>query len=138
LLIDYALPKIEAIPTLKAVRYAPRRKTFEHLSLGDDEVRAVYEDTIFQICLRTVYQVFAADTAFAVQSIIFNGWLDFDHVGQAGCILALDVTREALMATNLRGDSARTCFLLLNGKTGTPLGGAIVPIDRPEEMRFAV
>jgi restriction system protein len=138
LLINRTLPKIEVLPTLKSVRYNALRETFEHVSLCDAEVTNLYEDVLFQTCLRTAYEVFSADSAAVIRSVTFNGWLDFDRAERAVCVASLDVRRQTILAVDLRNSNARAVFRSAGGRTGSPAGGAITPAGQPAGVGLAV
>jgi restriction system protein len=75
--IDYELPALDALPRLKAVKYVQSRDAFDEVYLKENEVEQMYDNLIYQTCLRTIREVLESDIINAVQSITFNGWVNF-------------------------------------------------------------
>jgi restriction system protein len=136
LIIDYELPSVEALPKLKGVKYVQSRDTFEESCLRESETAQLYDDALYQTCLRTLYEIFQTDEVKAIKSITFNGWVSFTDKATGkpahACILSVQSSKEAFSQINLAAVEPKACFRSLKGVGSAKLSGmsAIVPILR--------
>jgi hypothetical protein len=119
LIVDYRLPSPNDLPTLAEVKYVKASNTFTERHLSKDESEVLYDDVLYQLTLRTVYEVFRADYSGAVAMIVFNGIVSgVDKSTGAdftACVLSLKVTRDEFEALNLARVEPRACFRKLKG-----------------------
>lgn len=136
MIIDYELPAVNALPNLKAVRYIQTRDSIEESYLKENEIEQLYEDMIYQTCLRTIREVFSSDIINAIRSVTFNGWVDFIDKANGkparACILSLQATKEKFDDINLEAVDPKMCFRSLKGVGSAKLAGMVpvVPILR--------
>lgn len=134
LVIDYELPSLEFLPTLKAVKYVQSKDAFESSILKDSELAQLYDAAMYQTCLRTLYEVFASDSADAIKTTTFNGWVNFidKSTGKQAraCIMSLQAEKGAFLQINLAAVEPKVCFRALKGVGSAKLAGmaAVVPI----------
>ena len=134
LIVDYELPSPEDFPTLKAVKYDVVRETFEQSYWSASEVAQFYESAMYQSCLRSLYDVFAADEAEVIASVTFNGWVNFTDKAHGkparACIMSVQAARTTIEHANLWTVDPKTCFKALKGVAGARLADmtAVVPI----------
>lgn len=79
LVIEYELPTVDVVPKSVEYRYVRTRDAIDEKARKPTEIRAVYQDLIASIALRTMHEVFEADQAGAVETVCFNGfihWID--------------------------------------------------------------
>jgi restriction system protein len=136
LVIDYELPSLESLPSLKAVKYVQSRDVFESSYLKNSELAQIYDDAMYNTCLRTLYEIFASDSADAIKTTTFNGWVNFidKSTGKEAraCIMSLQAGKGAFLQVNLAAVEPKTCFRALKGVGSAKLAGmaAVVPILR--------
>jgi restriction system protein len=85
---------------------------------------------LHQIVLRTLYELFEADTAGALNVVIFNGWVEPQAANGTKArryVMAAKVAKEAFAALNLWDTDSRTCFKALKGVAGSKLH-ALAPV----------
>jgi restriction system protein len=134
LVIDYELPPPENFPTLKAVNFDVLRDTFAQSHWSESEVAQLYESAIYQTCLRSLHDLFAADEAEVISSVTFNGWVNFldkvRDVPARACIISVQATRSAIRQANLLAVDPKATFKKLKGVAGPKLAdlAAVVPI----------
>lgn len=144
LIADYALPAPNDLPKLKAVKYVTSRDDFEEQCLSESACAKLYDDSIYQVVLRTVHELFEADTVGALQIVVFNGIVTSvdrstgKHV--AACVLSLRANREEFLAINLAQVDPKACFKSLKGVGSSKLHGLspvppIMPLRR-DDGRF--
>ena len=75
LIVEYTLPSFEHLPTLNEVQYIVSRKEFKEYHISQAKQDALFDMTMYNITLRTLYELFDADIANALDAISFNGWV---------------------------------------------------------------
>jgi restriction system protein len=73
LLLEIDLPLEEVVPAARAYRYVKSRDEMTSVPRPEKERKEVYASVLAQTALRTVHEIFAADTEGAVLSIALNG-----------------------------------------------------------------
>ncbi|MEJ2710476.1 MAG: restriction endonuclease [Anaerolineales bacterium] len=144
LIIDYQLPSIENIPTLKEVRYIQSRNEFAEKHISQSQSNKLYDSVIYQISLRTIHELYEADRLNALASIVFNGYVNTVDPATGHeinpCILSVQASEDEFEGINLANVDPKTCFKSLKGIGSsklyrlTPIA-PILKIDR-EDARF--
>ena len=131
LIVDYSLPAPEQLPCLKEVNYLKSKNVFKETFISDNELNDIYDDVLYQICLRTLYELFSADTVTALAAISFNGWVRSTSkaTGQEvnDCILTVLTKVEEFKIINLENVDPKFCFKKLKGVGSSKLHG-LVPV----------
>jgi restriction system protein len=134
LIVDYNLPAPEALPRLAEVTYKTSTDSFTEKHVTDAKAGDLYDDLLYQITLRTIHELFSADTASVLQSIIFNGYVTALDKGTGtevtACILSLHAPRDRFSAIALDKVDSKACFRQLKGVGSSKLHGiaAVAPI----------
>ena len=134
LVVDYELPCLENFPTLQAVKFDVLHEAFVQSYWSEAEVAQLYESAIYQTCLRTLHDLFAADEAEVISSVTFNGWVNFTDKSRGmparACIMSVQAGRSAIRQANLLAVDPKTTFKKLKGVAGAKLTdlAAVVPI----------
>lgn len=119
ILIDYSLPSPETISTLKEVRYVKSRNELIERHISQTEHEKLYDNLLYQVALRTIYEVLKADVAEAVQAVIFNGWvhsIDRSTGKEVNpCVMSLHCKRCDFLSLNLANIDPKSCFKFLKG-----------------------
>lgn len=144
LIVDYSLPSVEDIPNLKEVKYGKSRDELVEVYLSESEVNKLYDSLIYQITLRTIYEVYESDVINAIDSIVFNGYVESINkaTGQmvTACIVSIQANRQEFMSINLASVDPKACFKNLKGVGSSKLHSLtpiapILNINR-EDKRF--
>lgn len=144
IIIDYSLPDIESIPTLKSVKYVMSRDEFSETHISTAALNKLYDDLLYQIALRTIHELYEADVVDALKSIVFNGWVDSvdKATGQNAnsCIMSLQAAKDEFLSINLEKVDPKACFKQLKGVGSSKLHGLspvapIININK-EDRRF--
>ena len=144
LLIDYSLPSMDKLPTLKAIKYVATQDSFSEIHLSPSELSNRYDDLLYQVCLRTIHEIYEADSINAIASVVFNGWVN--SVDKAtgndvnACIMSVQSGKDEFLAINLAKVDPKTCFKQLKGVGSSKLHGLspiapIIKLDK-EDKRF--
>lgn len=144
LLVEFALPTPDDIPTIKTVRFVASTGELKETQISARDQKTLFDDLCFQLCLRTVHELYEADTHDHLHSIVFNGSTDSvdrstgQHVHST--IISLMVTKEEFLAINLAAVDPKACFKSLKGVSAASLVGLtpIAPIMKlnKEDRRF--
>ena len=76
LILEYHLPDISCLPTLKELKYIATREQFQEVRVSDAWLNRTYDDVLYQITLRTIYELFQSDSVDALTAVVFNGWVN--------------------------------------------------------------
>jgi restriction system protein len=144
LIVEYSLPAPDALPTVKEVKYVQSRDELVEQHLPASRSAQLYDDVVYQVILRTVHELFDADTIGAIDVVSINGWVrSIDRsMGREvnACIVSLQAQKGEFQAINLQNVDPKACFKTLKGVGSSKLHGlaAIAPIIqiRREDGRF--
>ena len=144
LVVSYDLPALGDLPRLKEVAFVASRGERREKYLTDAQAAALYDSVVYQIALRTLHEIYAADYARVVSHIAFNGYVTAINpaVGKmtTTCIVSLHVSRDELDELNLVQVDPKACFKALKGVGSSKLHrmvavAPIVGVSR-EDSRF--
>lgn len=144
LVIDYSLPSPEDLPKLKEVKYVQTRNEFVEKFYPQSVLNKRYDSVIYQVVLRTIHELYDSDTAKAIDSVVFNGWVESADkaTGQVvkACIVSVQASRQEFSSLNLAAVDPKACFQKLKGVGSSKLHGlaAVAPIlsINREDKRF--
>ena len=125
LFLDYELPNISALPAYRDVKYIATRKLIQEIPVSEAWLKKTYDDVLYQICLRTLYELFVHDYEETISSIVFNGWVrSIDKstgVEAHACIMSIHVERDEFVAIRLDQVEPKACFRKLKGIASSKL-----------------
>ena len=131
LIVDYRLPGPDSLPTLAEVKYVITRKEFVKKHLPQTKQRKLYDDFLYQIALRTIHELFEADTARSLVAVVFNGFVrSIDKsTGKkvTACVLSVQADCDTFDDIDLRHVDPKVCFRGLSGVGSTKLH-SITPV----------
>lgn len=139
LIVDYSLPDLEALPKIKSVKYIISRDEFTETYLSSAALHKLYDALLYQIALRTIHELFEADVVNAIDSIVFNGWVESINKATGhnvnACIMSVQACKDEFLAINLAKIDPKACFKQLKGVGSSKLYGLspvppIISIDK--------
>jgi restriction system protein len=136
LIVEDALPTIDAIPNVSKVTYVASRHEMRTAYLKDTERDRLYDSVLYQIALRSIYELFRADRSGVIKAVVYNGWLTSVNKGtgieETGCLLSLQASRDELSRLDLSKVDPKACFRQLKGISAAKLSGItpVAPIAR--------
>jgi restriction system protein len=131
LLCEYYLPNPESVPRLKEVKYIAAKKELRESFLAESQAEKLYDSMIYQVLLRTIHELFEADTVNALEAISLNGRVR--HISKAtgkeedACIVSIQVKRQEFLEIDLKNVDPKICFKSLKGIGSSKLHG-ITPV----------
>jgi restriction system protein len=132
LLINYRLPTPDAVPRLKTAKLILSTGEMKETLISEKQHAEIYDDACYQICLRTIHELFEADEPEHVQAIVFNGLVRyFDRAtGKevTATTLSLSAERTAFLNIDLSRVDPKACFKSFKGVAAASLASmAAVP-----------
>ncbi|MXX61981.1 MAG: restriction endonuclease [Holophagales bacterium] len=138
LVVSFTLPPPDDLPRLREVSYIQSRDEFREKVLTDAQARRLYDSLLYQIALRTTYEIFQSDEAEACDAVAFNGYVtSIDRTtGQSvtACVLSLHAVRHEFQDINLSNVDPKACFKALKGVGSSKLH-SLTPVAAIMELR---
>lgn len=114
LVIDYLLPPLRVLPRLGSVEYVESTDSFHEALLTEEQRNAIYANLLYELPLRTLYEIFAGDKANAVEYVRFHGYVFIDEHPTGGappaCILSIETSKAQFMSMDMDSTEASECF----------------------------
>ncbi|MBC8985375.1 restriction endonuclease [Pedobacter sp. N36a] len=132
LIVEYSLPSMDQLPSISEVKVVKGEAKETYLS--ETQLQKIFDSTMYKITLRTLHELFEADSINAIDAITFNGWINSINKGtglrENNCILTIQVKKEEFTLIDLRHVDPKTCFKNLKGVGSSKLSGmtAVAPI----------
>lgn len=113
-LVSFRLPHPNEIPNNIEYKYSPTKKEIVSKCLNKTETSLLYDNTIFQITLRTIHEIFEAVYTNSVESIIFNGWVESVDEATGNetltCIISVEANRGQFEKIDLSRIEYKACL----------------------------
>ena len=107
-------PFATTIPDLVEYHYVQRSDQIVGKSMADRERKALYASLVAQIALRAVHEIFQADSAGAVSSVVVNGHVQTTDPRTGHeirpCLVTLRTTKDEFEQINLRDVDPVMCL----------------------------
>lgn len=142
--LAYDLPAPDVLPNVRQVRFVKATGELRESYITEREKKNKFEKTFYQICLRTLHELFEADECGNIEKILFNGFVNFvdpaKGIEQRVCILSVLVEKKTFSAIDLARVEPKACFKSLKGVSAASLSSlvAIPPVMEmdTEDRRF--
>lgn len=123
LIVEYRLPDISEMPKYKESKFVSGEVRNKEISLT--ESNKIYDKFIYDITLRTIYELLDADSVNAIESINFNGWVHSKDKATGknitNCIVSVQVDKATFLDLDLSNVDSKICFKSLKGLSGSKL-----------------
>ncbi|WP_221843796.1 restriction endonuclease [Brevibacillus agri] len=132
LIIEYQLPSIECIPTIKEVKYVASKKELKEIHYPESQTLKLFDETLYKITLRSIHEIFEADAANAIESVSYNGWVRAINKAtgreENNCILSIQVRKVDFLQIDLANVEPKVCFKNFKGVASSKLS-SLTPIQ---------
>lgn len=134
LIIEYVLPAPEVFPKLSEVKYIAAKKELKEYFISDTQSSKMFDTAIYNICLRTLHEIFEADKANAIDIAVFNGWVETINKATGkktnNCIVSVQAKKSEFIEIELSNVDPKACFKSLKGVGSSKLSGitAVQPL----------
>lgn len=119
LVIEFDLPNPGDIPNTVEYKLTQNRKEIIYKTMKKKELEEFYEEVIYQLLLRSIYECLSSDYANTVEVIVFNGWVHGidTSTGQDfhSCIISLQTNKTGFLSLHLDKVIPKDCFRNLKG-----------------------
>lgn len=142
LMIAYDLPAPDKLPIVKNAKFVKATGEIKESLISEKDQKANFEAVAYQICLRTLHELFEADEDGNFEQILFNGYVDFidPRTGRdaRSCVLSILVKKEEFTTIDLARVEPKTCFKSLKGVSAGTLASLtpippVMDLDRDDE-----
>ena len=76
LVVEYELPTVDVVPTVKSYRYVKSRETVVATARPPSQVKALYASTIAQLTLLSLAVILGSDSEHHMDVVVFHGVVD--------------------------------------------------------------
>jgi restriction system protein len=117
LVVELELPPLSVVPDVVTYKYVKSGDKRTETARPMTQRRQLYTSVVAQVALRTVYEVFSADQAGHIDTIVLNGHVNAidPGTGQAvrPCLITVRTTRDALEQLDLSKVDPAACLKAL-------------------------
>jgi restriction system protein len=114
LVVEVQLPSWDLVPDVREYHYVKSRDEITAKPRPQTERKQIYTSLIAQLTLRVLHDIFIADNASVVETIILNGHVDTidGRTGKATspCLITVRTTKESFLNLNLAGVDPVACL----------------------------
>lgn len=125
LVVDYELPNISNISDIKEYKYIASKKEINIKKHTDSYISKRYENVLYSIVLRSLYEIFYVDTEHKIKGITFNGFVTQVNpatgITERKCVLSIQADRDKFSQINLSQVEPKACFKALKGVSAAKL-----------------
>ncbi|GIJ79242.1 restriction system protein [Micromonospora phaseoli] len=118
LVVEYHLPTLDVVPPVREYRYVKVRDEITSATRPAKDSKERYANLVAQLTLRTVHELFEADRAGLVDTIVFNGIVDTTDPRTGAsvqpCLVTLRTTRDVFSGLHLGMVEPSACLHHLN------------------------
>jgi restriction system protein len=118
LVVEYELPTVDVVPTVKSYRYVKSRETVVAAARPVSQVKALYASIIRQLTVLSLGAIVKLDADRHIDGVVFNGVVEKQdpHGGQPArpCLIAVRVTRDTLAKIDLEDVDPSVCLRQLS------------------------
>ena len=112
--VEYQMPAVAVVPAVKAYKYVKTSDAVSETARAFAQVKAVYTLVVAQLVIRTLRELFQADTAGHFDTVVFNGIVDTTDPGSGRriqpCLVTVRTTRELFSELDLAHVEPLACL----------------------------
>jgi len=121
---NYEIPSPDQLPSIESYKYDNEKDVVVENGLSREARQNLYDSVTYQICIRTIHELFEADVVNAVDSIAFNGVVTIVNPAtgksELRCIASVSSNKDEFMEFDLSRVDPRATFEHLAGRTADP------------------
>lgn len=142
--INYILPSFENSLDVKEIKYIKSKNIFTEVRFSNSERKRLYNEMIYKITLRIIYQIFKLHDKDIIKTVIFNGYVKTIDKSTGHkiipCIVSISANKDEFLSLNLLDVDPKECFRRLKGISAPELSNTtpVAPIMKmnKEDKRF--
>ncbi len=114
LVVEYELPQVDVVPRIVEHIYIKSKDKIDDKGRKESEIKALYQDIVAAVCLRTIHELFEADQGKHLEVVVFNGFVQAidEATGKdiRPYLISLRTTIERFSEINLARIDKRVCL----------------------------
>jgi len=123
MVIEYELPWINTIPSVAEYKYNKTKDTVGEKSRKSSEIKALYQDIVAAVTIRTIHEVLEADQGNYIQVVTFNGFVTTTDPATGKdthpCLVSVRTTIDSFMELNLGRIDKLVCLRNLGAQVSS-------------------
>jgi len=123
MVIEYELPWIDIIPKAIEYKYNKTKDSITEKPRKSNEIKALYQDIVAAITIRTIHEVLEADKGNHIQVVTFNGFVSTSDPATGKdmhpCLVSVRITKDNFMDLNLSKIDKLVCLRNLGAQVSS-------------------
>lgn len=125
LIVDYELPNIDIFSNVKEYKFVTSTTEINEKKYPNTYISQRYDNVLYSIVLRSIYEIYYFDKENNIESITFNGYVSAINpsIGQIErkCIISIQIDKERFSRINLEMIEPKACFKSFKGVSAAKL-----------------
>ena len=118
---NYEIPSLDKLPSIESYKYDKEKDSVVEIELSQETRQILYDNFAYQICIRTLHELFEADVVNAVHGVTFNGVVSIVNPAtgksESRCILSASSGKTEFEEFDLARVDPQATFVHLGGQT---------------------
>lgn len=118
-IVEYDLPSPDQLPIVESYKYIKSRDEISEKNITQATRKKLYESVIYQICIRTIHELFEADAINALDAVAFNGLVTNINratgIEETKTIMSIVVNKDQFMTFDLSQIDPKATFRHMKG-----------------------
>ena len=123
--VEYELPAPDQLPTVESYKYIKSRDELSEKVLTQAARKNLYDSVIYQICIRTIHELFEADVINALEAVGFNGLVTNTNpatgIKETKLIISVVANKDQFMTFDLSQVDPKATFKHMKGISAVSL-----------------
>jgi len=125
LVVEYDLPSPNQLPKVVSYKYIKSKDEISEKSITQAARKKLFESVIYQICIRTIHELFEADVVNALNAIVFNGLVTDNNlatgVEETKIIMSVMANKDQFLDFDLSRVDPKATFKHMKGVAAASL-----------------
>jgi restriction system protein len=121
---NYEIPSPDQLPSVESYKYDKDKDSVIESRLSQEAQETLYDSLAYQICIRTLHELFEADVVNAIDVVTFNGVVTIINPAtgktELRCILSASSGKNEFLEFDLARVDPQATFAHLGGQTAGP------------------
>ncbi len=123
--VEYDLPAPDKLPMVESYKYIKSRDEVSEKALTQAARKKLYDSVIYQLCIRTIHELFEADVINALDAVAFNGLVTNTNpatgIEETKLIMSIVANKEQFIAFDLSQVDPKATFKHMKGVAAASL-----------------
>lgn len=123
--VEYDIPSHDQLPTVENYKYVKSRDEVTKKEMTKANQKKFYDSVIYQICIRTIHELFEADAVGMVDAIAFNGLVTITNpatgVEETKIVMSIVANKDEFLTFDLSQVDPKATFKHMKGVAAASL-----------------